>query len=128
MSAFALSYALKTIKFSQKHPRAVELIDLLINVRGFAVFFIPGESDVQLVFWIYVGILFYINMVLDVMSRRQRGRELYTVFILNSAIGVLSLALLYGSTIYDIVSYRLGGVCRVQHTYPLMIKCVMCCQ
>lgn len=109
MSAFALSYALETTKFSQKHPRATELIDLLIDVGGIAVFFILGESDVQLVFWIYVGISFYINMVLDVMSRRERGKELYTVFILNSAIGVLSLALLFGSSIYDKVSHRLGG-------------------
>lgn len=109
MAAFALSYMLETSKFSLKHPRANELIDLLIDLVGIVVFFTLGESDVQSVFWIYVGISFYINLALDVMSRRERGKSLYAFFLLNSTLGVLTLSLVFGSSFYGKVSQRLGG-------------------
>ena len=109
MTAFALSYMLETSKFSLKHPRANELIDLLIDLIGIVVFFTLGESDVQSVFWIYVVISFYINWALDVMSRRERGKALYAFFLLNSTLSVLTLALFFGSNFYGKVSQRLGG-------------------
>lgn len=107
--AFALSYMLETSGFSSKHPRANELIELLVDLTGVVAFFALGEGDVQTIFWMYVGVSFYINYALDIMSRRERRTSMYAFFVLNSTIGVLTLSLLFGANVYEKISQRLGG-------------------
>jgi hypothetical protein len=107
--AFALSYMLETGGFSSKYPRANELIELVIDLTGIVVFFTLGDGDVLVVFWIYVGISCHINYALDIMSRRERRKSIYAFFVLNSTIGVLILALVFGAKIYDRVSQKIGG-------------------
>lgn len=107
--AFALSYILEIGGFSSKYPRANELVELAIDLTGIAVFFTLGDDDVLIIFWIYVCVSMYINYALDTMSRRERRKSMYAVFLLNGTIGVLTLALVFGAKIYDRISQKIGG-------------------
>ena len=107
--AFALTYMLETSKLSSKYPRVSEFIELLIDLAGIAIFFTLGEGEVLKLFWLYFGISIYINYALDLMSRREPGRQMYVYFVSNTVLGVLTLALFFGATLYKKVDQRVGG-------------------
>lgn len=106
---FVIAYFMETSGLAATYPRASELIDLAADSIGVVVFFVLSTGTITIVFWSYLGLSIYINFAMDIMARRRGGVSMYAFFFANTAVGILTMALAFGSQLYDMVSQKVGG-------------------
>lgn len=106
---FAITYLLETSGLATTYPRARELVDLAADSIGVVVFFVLSAGTVTIVFWFYLGLSMYVNFAMDMMARRRGGMPMYTFIFANTAVGILTMALAFGTQLYDLVSQKVGG-------------------
>lgn len=106
---FVITYLMETSGLASKYPRTHELVNLAADVTGVVVFFVSSAGSTTIVFWFYLGLTIYINFALDLMARRGGGMSMYTFFLANTAVGILTTSLAFGAQLYDMVSQKIGG-------------------
>jgi hypothetical protein len=106
---FGVSYMIETSGLATRFPRATELVDLIADLTGVAVFFASIGSPTTTVFWQYLGLSLYLNFSLDMMSRRNPGWSAYAFFLANTVVSVLTMAIAFGAQLFDKVTQNVGG-------------------
>lgn len=113
--SFLVLYPLDVKNLDIRYPRITEIVKILVKSGAVGAFFALGSSKVLVpVFFSYLTIFLFINMVLDSLERHGVTQDRVIFSSLYAAVVVLGSAISFGSLFYGQVSPKLGGA-RPQH-------------
>lgn len=107
---FLVVYTFDVTNLDVKLPRVTEVVSIVTKVVATYVFFVYGGSGAMLTTFIsYVAIFFYINLVLDGLTRYKLTTDRMTFNGIYAVVFLLGSAVVYGTSLYGQVSSKLGG-------------------
>ncbi len=109
--AFFLLYTVDITNFDLKFPRVAKTITIFTKVISIIAFFSGAASDGPMltVFLIYIAFFFFINLVLDTLTRYRITVDRVSVTAINVMVFILSGSIAFGALLYGQVSSKLGG-------------------
>ena len=109
-SAFLVLYTFYVANWDVQFPRISAMITLVAKSIAIFVFFAYGKADVMhSIFYSYLTIFFFINLVLDVFNRYKVTNDRITFSGLYAIVVLFGSAIGFGSMFYGKVSPKLGG-------------------
>lgn len=107
---FGLSYGVDVLNFDVRYIRTTEIFKLLVRSGAIVVFFLsPNNNNLTGMFWLFVGIVFYINFVFDSFNRYKITKDRIFFSALYSMVFLLLTSLAFGATYFGQISSKLGG-------------------
>jgi hypothetical protein len=108
--AFFISYTMDVTNLDIRFHRINEIIQMVVKLAAVYAFFVtPNNWNLIGVFAFYLGIMAYINIVMDTFQRRGVHPDRVAFSVVHSVIVLLSTALGFGATFFGSVSSKIGG-------------------
>ena len=107
---FIIGYSLDISNWDVRHPFAHLIIDSILKlIPVFSFFYLSSGSNIYIVFVLFSGYSFYINLVLDSFERYKVTKDRIVFNLGYTAIFILLSAVTFGSSVYGNVSKKVGG-------------------
>lgn len=108
--AFLVLYTFDVTNLDLKYPRVSEIVTIVAKlIATYAFFVYVGSGAMRSAFFSYVGIFFFINLVLDSFTRYKVTTDRLAFFWIYAVVFLLGTAIGYGTLFYGQVSSKLGG-------------------
>jgi len=96
--------------WDQNYRKARLVLRLFLSLCAIAVFFITGDVNSTLsLFFFYLGIVAYLNLVLERFETSEATIDLVSFTIIYSIVFICTTAISFGAFVYGSISPKLGG-------------------
>lgn len=108
--AFLVFYPFDVMNWDLRHPRIFILAGAFFDIAATVAFFVQPNNEVAVrVFFSYLAVFVFINMILDQFERRIKTNDMISFVALYGSIFCITIAAGFGSMFYGLIPSRLGG-------------------
>lgn len=108
--AFFVLYTFDITNLDIRFPRTHLVVSLVVKALAVVSFFANRDTGMLMaIFSMYIGLVFFINLALDSLTRHGVTRDRVTFSAIYAVLIVLITSLVYGGVAFGNVSAKIGG-------------------